>query len=350
MVTPITRSLHFGPATGGTWTRLLVVLLLVLGVTVVVVALGAGSTDAAQVRARILALPKNQPFRESLVEGFATAAGDPVLAAHFPGAEADTVPRPLVLVHGTPDTMGAWGALLFGPAGLATRADVWTLEVVGHGMLGTAEGPFPFQRCADHVVGSLEALELRDVTLVGNSYGAEFCWRAAVDRPDLVARLVVIDGSGLPRAEDEFLPEEVQMRERSVARLGYLINSEERVASALDPHFEGAADPQRVREVFLGLENRTNWNAMIDLVRDEDGGRADDLGRITAPTLLLFGEHDQAYPPERFGREFERRIPGARLVVIPGAGHYPHEQRPTEVGELILDFHRARDAGGPGPR
>ena len=44
------------------------------------------------------------------------------------------------------------------------------------------------------------------------------------------------------------------MREWSVARLGYLLNSEDRVAFALDPHFDGAADEDRVREVFLGLE------------------------------------------------------------------------------------------------
>lgn len=344
MEAAIPCSVPSGPSAGAVWFRLLLAILGLLGFAVAVLALGAGSTDAAQVRARILALPKNVPFRASLVEGYAIRAGDPVLAAHFPATEADAPARPLVLVHGTPDTMGAWEPLLFGPGQLAGKADVWTLEVVGHGMLGNAEGPFPFQRCADHLVGSLEALGLSGVTLVGNSYGGEFCWRAAVDRPDLVARLVLIDSSGLARSEDEFLPEEVKMRNWAVARVGYVLNSEERVASALDPHFDGGADEQRVREVFLGLENRTNWNAMIDLVRDENGGRAGDLGRITAPTLLVFGERDQAYPPERFGREFERRIPDARLEVIEGAGHYPHEQRPERVGELVLAFHRGPDA------
>ena len=144
----------------------------------------------------------------------------------------------------------------------------------------------------------------------------------------------------LPRSDEEFLPEEVKMREWSVARLGYLLNSEDRVAFALDPHFDGAADDGRVHEVFLGLENRTNWGAMIDLVRDENGERADDLGRIAAPALLVFGELDQAYSPTTFGAEFERRIPDARLEVIEGAGHYPHEQEPATVARLLLEFHR----------
>ena len=46
--------------------------------------------------------------------------------------------------------------------------------------------------------------------------------------PDLVDRLVLIDCSGLPRSFDQFLSEEVKMREWSVARLGYLLNSEDR--------------------------------------------------------------------------------------------------------------------------
>ncbi|MEE2941441.1 MAG: alpha/beta hydrolase [Planctomycetota bacterium] len=336
-----TKPLRSARADGGALVRLLGALLLLLVIAGIGISRGVGSLAPAEVQRRILQLPKNAAFREALVTGRSTASGDPVLAAHFPrSAEGGEPARPIVLVHGTPDTMGAWAPLLFGPGSIAGQADVWTLEVVGHGMLGDAAGPFPFQRCADHVAASLDALGLSGVTLVGNSYGGEFCWRVAADRPDLVERLVLIDCSGLPRSDDEFLPEEVKMREWSVARLGYLLNSEDRVAFALDPHFDGAADDGRVREVFLGLENRTNWGAMIDLVRDENGARAGDLEGIAAPTLLVFGELDQAYSPAAFGAEFARRIPDARLEVIEGAGHYPHEQEPALVGELLLDFHR----------
>ena len=169
---------------------------------------------------------------------------------------------------------------------------------------------------------------------------ARDAFRGALDHPDLISRLVLIDSSGLPRTDEQFLSEEVKMREWSVARLGYLVNSEPRVASALDPHFDGGADPERVKEVFLGLENRGNWNAMIDLVRDENGARAGELAGLQPPTLLLWGELDQAYPPATFGATFAERIPAARLVVVPGAGHYPHEQTPARVAQAILAFHR----------
>lgn len=329
---------------GGVLLRVLIGLAVVIAVVAIAIAAGAGSLPKAEIRSRTLALEKNAPFAEASRE-VQLPGGDVALVAHFPrdvepeGAAGEATPAPIVLVHGTPDTMGAWGPLLFGEGALAGRFDVWTIEVTGHGMAAPAEGPFPFQRCADFVARTLEALGLEGVTLVGNSYGGEFCWRAALDRPELVGRLVLIDSSGLHRTQEQFLSEEVKMRDWGfAARLGYLLNSEPRVASALDPHFEGGADDGRVHEVWLGLENRGNWNAMIDLVRDENGGREDELGDLAAPTLLVFGEHDEAYPPEVFGREFERRIPDARLEVVEGAGHYPHEQRPAEVARLLSAF------------
>jgi len=313
---------------------------------------GCGSLSVEEVKAQTLALPKSAPLLEGLRTGRLPGTDEPWIASFLPAASpgapsvvdgagvAGGGRGPLVFVHGTPDGMGAWSGVLFGEEGLAGEEDIYTVEVVGHGMLGVDGGEVTFQRCADHVAGTIRALGLQGVTLVGNSYGGEFCWRAALDHPDLISKLVLIDSSGLPRTREQFLSEEIKMREWSVARLGYLVNSEPRVASALDPHFEGGADPERVKEVFLGLENRGNWNAMIDLVRDENGARAGELSGMKAPTLLLWGELDQAYPPDTFGATFAERIPAARLVVIPGAGHYPHEQTPALVAEAIRTFHR----------
>ncbi|QDV08042.1 Lipase 3 precursor [Planctomycetes bacterium Poly30] len=337
------RALDAARSSRGFVRKALLLVLLALIVVAVLVQSGAGSLSKEDVRRDILAIQKNAPFaaamRTAPLPGVPVGNMDsPAMGAYFP-ATGDELP-PIVLVHGTPDTMGAFGALLFGEGGLHGQANVWALEVAGHGFALANEDEYSFQICADHVAASLQAFGLEGVTLVGNSYGGEFCWRVAADHPELVARLVLIDSSGLPRTDDQFLSEEVKMREWSVARLGYLLNSEERVAFALDPHFDGHADPGRVHEVFLGLENRANWNAMIDLVRDENGARENDLARIQAPTLLLWGETDQAYPPDTFGRVFDERIPSSRLVVVEGAGHYPHEQQPALVAKEILALHR----------
>ena len=161
-----------------------------------------------------------------------------------------------------------------------------------------------------------------------------FALRAALDAPERIASLTLIDSAGLPRAEGGWLPEEVEMREHPLADWGWLLNSPERITTALAPHFV-TIPPDRVEEFHLVCSNRRNWEAMIALVRDENGSRAHELSDLEAPTLLLWGADDIAYLPEREGRGFQERLPNATLQVVAGSGHYPFEDQPGEVIALL---------------
>ena len=92
------------------------------------------------------------------------------------------------------------------------------------------------------------------------------------------------------------------------------------------------------QEVFLVCENADNWRAMIDLARDENGDRSDDLRALSVPTLVLWGADDVAYPLDRFGRRFAADIADARLEILDGIGHYPQEEDPAAVVERIRAF------------
>jgi 3-oxoadipate enol-lactonase len=61
------------------------------------------------------------------------------------------------------------------------------------------------------------------------------------------------------------------------------------------------------------------------------------LGRITAPTLVMAGEQDEAIPPAH-GERIAELIPGARLTLVPGAAHLANVSRPDLVGRLLADF------------
>src|SRR5690606_722202 len=61
------------------------------------------------------------------------------------------------------------------------------------------------------------------------------------------------------------------------------------------------------------------------------------LGEITAPTLVIAGEHDLFFSPEMHA-DLARRIPGARLEVIPGAGHISCHDRPEVFAGLVAGF------------
>ncbi|MBL8863651.1 MAG: alpha/beta hydrolase [Planctomycetes bacterium] len=304
---------------------------------------GCSSMKKSEVESRLLALAKNQPIREA---GLRVKSGEAViggvrLPVEYRWHAAGTSGPVVVLVHGTPSSLVSWTEVVHGGpgyAGLAQSCRVLALDVVGHGTTRTELDAYSFQKCADWVAGFLDLLELTDVTLVGQSYGGEFAWRAALDRPERVSRVVLMSSSGFPRRDDEWLPEEVKMRELSLAKFGWLLNSRERLRPALDLHFAQPSPDERIEEYFLVCENSDNWRAMIDLARDENGARSGDLARLTQPCLLLWGERDVAYRPERFGQLFADTIPRARWSPVPGAGHYPHEEQPALVARAIAQF------------
>jgi pimeloyl-ACP methyl ester carboxylesterase len=307
------------------------------------VAGGCSSMKKPEIETRLLALQKNEPLRAA---GLRTLASEVSIEGRrvpveYRWHEAGTSGPVVVLVHGTPSSLVTWSELIHGGPGfegLAATCRVYAPDVVGHGTTRTQLPNYSFQACADWVAGFLDALDLKDVTLVGQSYGGEFAWRAALDRPERIARLVLMSSSGFPRRDDEWLPEEVKMREMSLAKVGWLLNSRERVRPAVQLHFGAPLPGERLEEYFLVLENRDNWSAMIDLARDENGTRSAELAKLRQPTLLLWGERDVAYRPERFGNLFAETIPAARLELVSQAGHYPHEEQPARVAERVRAF------------
>lgn len=330
------------------WIVLTVLILIVIAAFV---AVRCSGTDKTNIGERLAALAKN---RELAAHGVQRKTARIELAGesheveftfiHVP-ARAPSSSAPMVFVHGTPSTMFNWSSLLFAEsteAPLAGECDIYVLELLGHGGSNTESPPYNFQKCADWVRGFLVSLDLRDVTLIGQSYGGEFAWRAALDSSDRVAKLVLIGSSGYARPADGWLSEEVKLREWPGARLGYVFNSRERIRPALQLHFERDVSADQLEEMYWCCDNADNWRAMTELARDENGERERDIAQLRRPTLLLFGERDLAYPPERDGRRFERDIAGARLVIVPKAGHYAHEERVDVVRRELRAFHAGR--------
>jgi pimeloyl-ACP methyl ester carboxylesterase len=254
--------------------------------------------------------------------------------------------NPVVLVHGTPSTLYSWSELIHGVEGSALRAgfeglakdrDVYAIEVIGHGIAPEVSGEISFERCARFVSAAIRGLGLDQVQLVGSSYGGEFVWRAALNEPELVESLVLIDSSGVRRRDADLLPEEVEMRDNPLAKIGWVLNSRERIDVALAPHFKGVP-PDRTEEFFLVCDNASNWKGMVDLARDENGDREDELAQISMPTLLLWGGDDIAYTPSYYAQRFADLIEGAELTILPGIGHYPHEQAPAQVVGILEEF------------
>ncbi len=323
-----------------------------LGLVVLAPAMSCAGMQKTQIQARLIALPKNEGMAslglERRTASVALAGRQREVEYVWAHAPADPAKRlsdaPIVFVHGTPACLFNWSMLCFDGARaseLVGAADLYAFDVIGHG-IGTKSAPaYTFQACADSVRGFLELLDLRDVTLVGQSYGGEFAWRAALDAPERVSKLVLMDASGYARADGEWLPEEEKLRNWPGAGFGYLLSSRDRIRPALQLHFATPIRADQLEEMFLLCENADNWKAMTQLCRDENGTREKEIKNIAQPTLLLWGERDIAYSVEKVAKRFQRDIARSKLVLAP-AGHYPHEEAAPFVRRELLEFHLGR--------
>ncbi|MGB8349072.1 MAG: alpha/beta fold hydrolase [Gaiella sp.] len=162
------------------------------------------------------------------------------------------------------------------------------------------------------LAGRIEELE-PPVDLAGHSLGALVSVRVAALRPELVRRLVLISppGVGPPRSP-----------------LTY--------AWPLARTMLGSRPSFLVRLTYDGLRAGPRNLARGGL----HVARADvtaELAAVTAPTLLVWGARDGVVPIEEASIWLER-MPDARLIVIPGAGHVPMVDSPFELAEAIRPF------------
>ncbi len=218
----------------------------------------------------------------------------------------NTPRRPLVCVHGLAGSSRWWAPVV--PA-LSERYDVRLIDLPRFRFLSRIRP----SDAAAWLGRQLDDAQLDQPILVGHSLGGLISAQLAAREPDRIHRLVLVDPAGMPTGRP--LPLEplalanalTTVRPRFFATL---------VADALrwgpDALLRGGL-------YALGTDVRV------------------DLASISAPTLVVWGEHD-VLMPRRLAESWRDAIPGARLAVLPGAGHVPMVESPSEFVAALFDF------------
>jgi pimeloyl-ACP methyl ester carboxylesterase len=227
----------------------------------------------------------------------------------------------LIFLHGASGHVG-WLPFL---AELAQRFDVLAPE---HPGFGASDDPPWLDRPADLAYFHLDlmaALGLDRVHLIGTSLGGWIAAELAIRDTRRLASLTLVCAVGITAdgrpIDDVFrmTPEENALRfyhdpARVQARIAALATADARLMAR-----------NRSTVVRLGYP------------RFENPDLSKWLHRIDVPTLLVWGEHDRLVPPV-FGEAYRRLVPGAELVVLPGAGHAPFEEQKDAFLAAFTDF------------
>jgi len=239
---------------------------------------------------------------------------------------------PLLLAHSFLCSGELWAPVL--PA-LSARHRVVNVDARGHG----ASGRVP-RRCAiedllrDHLA-VLDALGIARATWAGLSLGGMVALRAALDAPERVDALLLLDTDAGPEALA------VRARDAALAIVARTIG----VGPVLPRIAKLMFGTTTLREnaplaqVWCARFARVHVPSVLNVLAAVDG-RADlrpSLGRIAVPALVLVGAEDRAQPPAR-SRRLATALPSARYVEVPGAGHLSALEAPTAVAEAMLGF------------
>ncbi len=248
--------------------------------------------------------------------------------------------EPLLLLHGFLYHSVMWAGVQ--PSLAARGARAVAVDLLGWGYSGRNESMrYDYALYARQVLQVMDALGWERATLVGHSMGGGAAIRFAVEHPERVARLILVDPASLP------VP---------LARVGRVLAwpgvGEAALALGAEALLEvnlkrfGFLDPSRVTPGYvaavaapLRIEG-SSWT-LLNILRELDFGsqqaQVEALGALEIPTLILWGARDRAIPL-RVGLGFRDLLPRARFVVIDGSGHIPHEERPEAFLEEVAAF------------
>ncbi|HUY76687.1 MAG TPA: alpha/beta fold hydrolase [Ktedonobacterales bacterium] len=243
-------------------------------------------------------------------------------------------PETIVFAHGL-----FWSGEMFAAqvAALQDRYRCVTFDFRGQGQSEMTRDGYDMETLAEDAAALIRQLGLAPCHFAGLSMGGFIGMRLALRQPELLRSLILLETSADPE------PAENLPSYRKLLTVAQVIGLHP-VAGRVMPTMFGQTfmrDPARAQQ-------RAEWQARLagnqrpGILNATRGvldrvGVADQLDQIRTPTLIIVGDEDVATKPDRAQRMAER-IPGARLVTIPHAGHTSTVEEPAAVTAAIEAF------------
>jgi pimeloyl-ACP methyl ester carboxylesterase len=228
----------------------------------------------------------------------------------------------LILIH------GAGGSHLHWPAALRRipGATVYAVDLPGHGRSG-GPGRERIEDYATDIIRFMDTVGVPRGVLVGHSMGGAIAQMTALMAPERVAGLVLV-GTG------------ARLRVAPALLDGILQDARGTLDLIAEWAWGPEADPTLVargRQMMARVHPQVVWGDFAACDRFDVRER---IGEITVPTLVITGSEDRMTPP-KFGQWLAERIPGARFVLVEGAGHMVMLEKPDQVASAVREWLKA---------
>jgi pimeloyl-ACP methyl ester carboxylesterase len=234
-------------------------------------------------------------------------------------------PVPIVLLHGTSDSLHTWDGWA---EALRGQRRVIRFDLPGFGLTGPRpDADYSIDAYVRFVLAVLDQLGVQHCVLAGNSLGGQIAWQTAYAQPDRVRQLVLVDAAGYPMAPQQLPPGFRLARIWPANVLMEWFLPRGLIQASVRNVF---GDPSRVTpdlvDRYYDMTLRAgNRQALVQRLASLDVDQSSRIRTLRLPTLVVWGALDRLIPP-RFGQQFAHDIPGSRLVVLAGLGHVPQQE------------------------
>jgi pimeloyl-ACP methyl ester carboxylesterase len=197
------------------------------------------------------------------------------------------------------------------------------------------------------IVEVIKTLDLKDVTLAGESMGATVSLTASTELEDRVRRVVAFNPYDYPKGVGRAnRVASIYVGSARLAAIGPVVTRMENKPVLGIVLRGGLFDESKLPDHYLAELRRVGRRSGYPRVAREVLRNVESMiaararyGRVTAPVTLIYGEHDWSRVPEREANLALLR--GARSISLPQTGHFAALEQPARVVEILLDNHGA---------
>jgi len=236
---------------------------------------------------------------------------------------------PLLFIHGLGSSSRDWQDQI---DSFSKTHQVIVFDVRGHGQSDKPDGPYSIPLFAKDTALLIEHLEVAPLSVVGISMGGMIAFQLAVDRPDLIKKLVTVNNT--PEFVVRTFKERLNIWQRFlVLRLLGMRKIGEILSKRMFPKPEQAG----IRATFVKRWAENDPRAYRDAMRAIVGWSVmDQIENIKCPTLTLASDNDYTSVAEK--QAFTEKIPNGKLIVIEDARHALPVERPAEFNAALGEF------------
>jgi len=238
-------------------------------------------------------------------------------------------PKHILFLHGLGASAERWSRVM--PI-FAKHFHVVAPDIIGFGYSDKPEVNYTMPFFMDFVKGFANALGMEHLNLIGASLGGHIAAEFAIASKNMIEKLVLVTPAGM-------------MKEATPVLNSYIAAAMYPTLDTAKKVFEKmAGDPKALDLVYVrDFVNRMQLpNAKYAFMSSIMGSKSAPslsgrLGKIEAPTLIVWGEKDRMIPV-RYAEKFQGEIKGSQLAIVKSSGHTPYFEKPEVFSDTVLAF------------